>query len=390
MAEQYHLQILKEGITNWNEWRQTHLEIKPDLSGADLSGANLPLINLAGANLHSANLSEADLQEADLSGANLRLANLHETILIGANLQGAILGGADLDGAKLREANFSGTSRLEYERERLRGRGAIGVDEVNVIAIATEPGKDGTPAVESISALHSRPKLKVAESTSILHLRINQEPLTAHNLAIIISTLTQLHPQCWLIATGRFADLVEYAQTRNPRFDEEANPTIAQLIHYSPAEIKFNVSLEGVAIALKTAIDAVLGMQVRKRELELQNKILEEEIARKKQETEADLTDRKIEQQKALVELYDKRIEVRRKELDLMDYATEKAPKIVDTLNPDADANTKAMAATTLIKSLLQLGEAKGLELLPPPQVDNSSQTKVQPPEDVGPLAVTS
>jgi Pentapeptide repeats (8 copies) len=263
MAEQYHLQILKEGITNWNEWRQTHLEIKPDLSGADLSGANLPLINLAGANL-----SGADLQEADLSGANLRLANLHETILIGANLQGAILGGADLDGAKLREANLSGTSMLEYERERLRGRGAIGVDEVNVIAIATELGKDGTPAVESTSALHSRPKLKVAESTSILHLRINQEPLTAHNLAIIISTLTQLHTQCWLIATGRFADLVEYTQTRNPRFDEEANLTIAQLIHHSPAEIKFNVSLEGVAIALKTAIDAVLGMQVRKRELE--------------------------------------------------------------------------------------------------------------------------
>jgi len=136
------------------------------------------------------------------------------------------------------------------------------------------------------------------------------------------------------------------------------------MTHHSPAEIKFNVSLEGVANALRTAIDAVAGMWDRKRELELKNTALEEEIRRKKQEAEITLTGERIAQQKALVELYDKQIELRRKQLDLLDYATEKAPKIVEALHPDAGTTTKAMAANTLIKSLSQLGEAEGLELL--------------------------
>jgi hypothetical protein len=283
-----------------------------------------------------------------------------------------MLGSADLDGANLRGADLSGTSMLKYEREQLRGRGAVGLDKVNV---PNEPSEEETLTTEVTPTLHSSRKLKVAESTSTLYIRITQQPLTARNLATTTSALTQLHTQCWLIATSRFADLIEYAQTHNPRFDEEANFTIAQMTHHSPAEIKFNVSLEGVANALRTAIDAVAGMWERKRELELKNTALGEEIRRKKQEAEITLTDERIAQQKALVELYDKQIELRRKQLDLLYYAAEKAPKIVEALHPDADATTKAMAANILIKSLSQLGEAEGLELLlSPPGGEPPSQ----------------
>ena len=217
------------------------------------------------------------------------------------------------------------------------------------------------------------PKEATTESASTLYIRITEQPLTARNLATATSALTQLHTQCWLIATDRFADLIEYTQTHNSSFDEEANLTIAKLTHHSPTEITFNVSLEGVANALKTAIDAVTGMWERKRELELRNTALEEEIRRTKQEAEITLTNERIAQQKALVELYDKQIGLRRKQLDLLDYAAEKAPKIVEALRPEADATTKAMAANTLIKSLSQLGETKGLELLPSPLDSGSS-----------------
>ena len=61
MANEQHLDIIKKGVTNWNEWRKNNPDIKPDLCKADLSKANL-----RGAYLGEADLYEADLHEADL------------------------------------------------------------------------------------------------------------------------------------------------------------------------------------------------------------------------------------------------------------------------------------------------------------------------------------
>ncbi|MBV9615783.1 MAG: pentapeptide repeat-containing protein, partial [Ktedonobacteraceae bacterium] len=66
MVNQQHLAMLKLSIEDWNEWRQVHHEILPDLSGADLKGAQLQRIDLSRARLNNADLTEANLMEAML------------------------------------------------------------------------------------------------------------------------------------------------------------------------------------------------------------------------------------------------------------------------------------------------------------------------------------
>ena len=59
MANPEHLQILKRGVQVWNQWRNQHRDIRPDLRAAHLFG-----INLAGSLLILTNLRAADLAEA--------------------------------------------------------------------------------------------------------------------------------------------------------------------------------------------------------------------------------------------------------------------------------------------------------------------------------------
>jgi Pentapeptide repeats (8 copies) len=69
MANEEHVKLLSQGVQKWNEWRQKHPQILPDLREVDLTGADL-----TGANLFEANLSRADLDRANLSQANLSRA----------------------------------------------------------------------------------------------------------------------------------------------------------------------------------------------------------------------------------------------------------------------------------------------------------------------------
>src|SRR5579885_3573630 len=89
MANQDHLNKLREGVEAWNQWRHTHPEITPDLSGATLTEAHLQRADLTSVNLRDASLMRANLTEARLSGANLRDANLAGATLVGANFEGA-------------------------------------------------------------------------------------------------------------------------------------------------------------------------------------------------------------------------------------------------------------------------------------------------------------
>jgi hypothetical protein len=121
MADEYHLEIIKQGADEWNRWRRDNPDVQPDLRGSSLRGVQLSRAELSGsdlreADLHGAHLSGSDLREADLRGAHLRGAYLRGAHLSSARLTGADLseadlsgadfGGADLGGANLRKADL--------------------------------------------------------------------------------------------------------------------------------------------------------------------------------------------------------------------------------------------------------------------------------------------
>ncbi len=119
MANPEHLAILKEGVEQWNKWREEHRTpdlsgaylVDADLRGADLSWgtlthANLQRVALGGANLSEADLNRANLREADLREADLRWADLHWANLSRADLSRADLSGANLSWATLTHANL--------------------------------------------------------------------------------------------------------------------------------------------------------------------------------------------------------------------------------------------------------------------------------------------
>jgi uncharacterized protein YjbI with pentapeptide repeats len=145
MANPEHLEILRQGVEQWNKWRKEPSGAWPDLHQAKLGGARLSGVNfswvdlndadlsvadLSRANLYRADLTRADLSDAKLSEANIYGAKLLVANLIGANLKsadlkvanlgqaelnkaslaGADLGGADLTGANLSEANLNGAN----------------------------------------------------------------------------------------------------------------------------------------------------------------------------------------------------------------------------------------------------------------------------------------
>jgi hypothetical protein len=99
MANPEHLQMLKEGIAKWNQWR-AEARITPDLSLADIPSTNFRNANLLRTDFHGANLNAADFCGADIRSADLRAARL----------SGADLSDADLSNSNLRHANLRGAN----------------------------------------------------------------------------------------------------------------------------------------------------------------------------------------------------------------------------------------------------------------------------------------
>lgn len=124
MANREHLDIIHQGVETWNQWRQAHLDIEPDLNEANLSGANLEGIDLSEAQLKRTNLRGVHLEKANLSNAYLEGADLSKACLEGADLSVAHLKGAILNGALLEEVNLNGTHLEEAFLDGIRLKGA--------------------------------------------------------------------------------------------------------------------------------------------------------------------------------------------------------------------------------------------------------------------------
>jgi uncharacterized protein YjbI with pentapeptide repeats len=147
VANDRQLEILKQGVPAWNEWRKENSQIRPDLTDADLTGmdlskADLSSVNftkallrraiLTGAYLTEARLDGADLEDADLKSANLRgtyiqKANLRGAQLWNANLWEAVLDDSDLQGANLIDTNLreANLCRTNLSEARLIGAGLL-------------------------------------------------------------------------------------------------------------------------------------------------------------------------------------------------------------------------------------------------------------------------
>lgn len=111
--------MLRESVSDWNDWRLRYPDVQPDLSEADLStGFTQP--DFRGADLTYARLSRADLGEAmlidaRLTGADLAYANLNATPLLRADMASADLMGASLDSTMLSRANLTGANLFGAE-----------------------------------------------------------------------------------------------------------------------------------------------------------------------------------------------------------------------------------------------------------------------------------
>ena len=140
MANQEQINILKQGVERWNQWRNENPDQEIDLSQTDfntaeygkaqvtrrstfgtrgnvatLQGVNLSGVNFSHAALHGTNFNGANLSEADLSDSDLMDANLFEVNLTRAKLCRAKLRKADLEGADLTEADLRGAELQEAD-----------------------------------------------------------------------------------------------------------------------------------------------------------------------------------------------------------------------------------------------------------------------------------
>jgi len=120
MANDEHVDLLKQGPEVWNAWRQAHPEVRPDLRQADLRGAVLSVAPISWEQYERTNYRDLDrleeyfsdeyqvsvtfskqqLEGVDLRDADLSDADLRGSVLIGARLRKATLRGARIGGGQ--------------------------------------------------------------------------------------------------------------------------------------------------------------------------------------------------------------------------------------------------------------------------------------------------
>lgn len=130
MANQEHLEILKQGVEAVNKWQQEHPYLELDLSEINLMEVELYGVDLTGADLTYSNLVGADLRGANLSGALLNGADLSYAILEGGIFSKAHLYDTNLSAAHLRGSNFKNAITGDTIFTKLDLREVLGLEEI--------------------------------------------------------------------------------------------------------------------------------------------------------------------------------------------------------------------------------------------------------------------
>src|SRR6266498_3205325 len=236
MPNPEHVEILKHGLKEWNEWREAHPVVGPNLIGTDLSGADLIEADLSGANLfgaklsgaklsranfigaylYEANLSEANLSEANLSEANLRGANLSGADLSGKDLSGADLRGADLRGADLSGADLRGADLSEAKLREAKLRGAIIDERTNY--------RRATGCIKGVNGFYVAP----TDSAALMTLTPPADSMKGANPSAVVDSLKQargLHVFSMTLAAFVFyIAVLNPPDIKLPTIDEKISP----------------------------------------------------------------------------------------------------------------------------------------------------------------------
>jgi hypothetical protein len=210
---------------------------------------------------------------------------------------------------------------------------------------------------------------------TIINFIIDEEPLTPQALATTFTALTELVTKLWLIGKHRFADLIEYTQTHDVRFANEAGTKIAWVTYNSPLNLGLNVEkvVPGIAEAIMTIVDGLSQRKAHLEKLELENmataqKIKEAEENLKQQVDMATLEREKqelaierlrLENEKERQAIVEGQLESQKKQImDALEYAG----NAVKMVYPEADMNLRPILIQTVMNNILQLQSVSGLK----------------------------
>jgi len=215
-----------------------------------------------------------------------------------------------------------------------------------------------------------------SEATTI-DLHITEIPITAPNLALILTNLTKLATELWLMGKRRFADLAEYTQTHDVRFSNEVGITIPWITYNSPLNFGLQLAqiVPGLADAFMTIVNGLTQRSVVKEKLELENQATEQQIEEARQKAYN-------EQRAADINLKMMEVELRLRQWEAYNKigATTDIETGITIMLPIEDEATKSILSQLALPTVLQLSNTKGLEL------DLGIQTfqKDIPQEDAG------
>ena len=316
MADQQHLEKLRQGVEIWNLWRNEHPSEHPDLSRANLSEANLSRADLRG----------TDLSEADVTGAN-----------------------------------FSETIMSEFIRKQLRNRGIIGLDDPYVetasptSTLRIRINEDPLPA-QSLTTIMS------VLTELFTKFWLIQQGRFPDLVEYALTHDARFTKEANVVITG-----IKHSSPFEFKFDVSLNPeTGARAVQILSDMKKLEVERKEEARLKNKSLEE----EIEHKRLELQTLLADKAVDRQIKVEEANLKSQEayIKIQNELTALEERRLKLRREaaefELDFINRALDTAQKLVDVFYPSADADQKAIGARILLNNLLQVNGIEQLDFI--------------------------